>query len=55
MQLILLALPLSIPPPAPVRRFLKFSLVAAGEYFPVRVVWDGGKEDFAKGPFVIGE
>jgi len=53
-QLLLLAVPLSIPPPAPVRSFLRFSLVAAGEYFPVKVVWEGQAEDYADGPFVIG-
>ena len=33
-QILLLALPLTIQPPAFVRRFLRFSMVAAAEYFP---------------------
>ena len=55
LQLVLLAVPLRLPPPSPVKRFLRFSMVAAGAYFPVKVVWEGKEEDYAEGPFVIGE
>ncbi|PSC70219.1 Diacylglycerol O-acyltransferase 2 [Micractinium conductrix] len=53
-KLVLLAVPLRLPPPSPVKRFLRFSMVAAGAYFPVKVVWEGKEEDYAEGPFVIG-
>ena len=50
-----MALPLRLPPPALVRRFLRFSLAAAAEYFPVRVVFEGcPSTDYASGPFVVG-
>ena len=55
LQLLLVALPLRLPPPALVRRFLRFSLAAAAEYFPVRVVFEGcPSTDYASGPFVVG-
>ncbi|EFN52435.1 hypothetical protein CHLNCDRAFT_138958 [Chlorella variabilis] len=53
-KLVALALPLTLPPPAPIRRFLRFSMVAAGEYFPVKIVWEGDADDYSKGPYVIG-
>jgi hypothetical protein len=53
-QLVLLALPLRIPPPKPIQRFLRFSLVAANDYFPVKIVWEGREQDYEAGPFVIG-
>ncbi|KAL4421076.1 hypothetical protein ABPG77_001371 [Micractinium sp. CCAP 211/92] len=53
-KLLLLAAPLSIKPPAFVQSFLRFSMVAAGDYFPVKIVWEGKEEDYEKGPFVIG-
>lgn len=40
----LLAVPLSIKPPAFVQRFLRFSMVAAGDYFPVTIVSRGKAE-----------
>lgn len=42
LQLLLLLAPLSIKPPAFVRSFLRFSMVAAGDYFPVKIVSKGG-------------
>nr|AID16200.1 diacylglycerol acyltransferase type 2 [Ettlia oleoabundans] len=53
-KVFLLALPLRLPPPTFVRRFLRFSMVAAYEYFPVKVVWEGEGDDYDNGPFVIG-
>jgi hypothetical protein len=55
-KLALLALPLRIPPPEFVKKFLRFSMVAADSYFPVNVVCEGKQEDYSgNGPFVIGE
>ncbi|KAL4854850.1 Diacylglycerol O-acyltransferase 2D [Chlorella vulgaris] len=54
-KLALLALPLRIPPPEFVKKFLRFSMVAADSYFPVNVVCEGKQEDYSgNGPFVIG-
>lgn len=54
LQLVLLAVPLRIPPPGFVQRFLRFSLVAARDYYPVQVVWEAEKKEYEEGPFVIG-
>jgi hypothetical protein len=39
-QALLLAIPLEIRPPALVQRFLRFSLVAARDYFPVHMAYE---------------
>ncbi|KAL4451792.1 hypothetical protein ABPG75_007454 [Micractinium tetrahymenae] len=53
-KLALLAVPLRIEPPGFVHRFLRFSLVAAHDYFPVNVVWEAEAKEYDEGPFVIG-
>lgn len=53
-KLALLAVPLRIKPPGFVQRFLRFSLVASHEYFPVKVVWEADAKEYEEGPFVIG-
>lgn len=53
-QILLLFMPLTIEPPGFIRRFLRFSMTAAAEYFPVKVVYED-KEAFKQGTsYVIG-
>ena len=55
LQIVLWTLPLEIRPPGFVRRFLRFTCVASGEYFPVKIVVED-REAFKDGKhYVVGE
>lgn len=50
----LLVAPLNVPPPLPIKQFLKFSLSSAFKYFPVTVVYEDFEALNEKRPFVVG-